>query len=1055
MRSIYYCYLLFILFLCPSTILVGQVLPPNQPEQDCFNAIPVCQPQYRQLNSYQGEGVLSSEIPSDVICLKTGEKNDVWYIFTVQTSGDLCFSIAPIDPNNDYDWAVFNLTNASCADIGDETLTASLTSSCNFEPSFGCSGITGANGLLGPLDCPGQNEACIPVVAGETYVLNVSNFSANNSGYDLDFGASTANIFDNIPPQMMQADGECSNVTIQFSENTLCSSVTATDFQVTDQLGTIYPIQSVSGVNCETGGGFESVFELSFVSALAPGNYSITLVGGVEDNCGNLSNGGLLNFTIAAFPLTINSVADTVCQGSSAELSTSLDPAAVSTYSWTPGGSTSATALIPLTVNTNVTARVIDTAGCTYDGARAIAVKAVPSADFTVTADSICPTEAVTLNYTGSGTSMANLDWDLDGGLLINGSGLGPYTVRWDDAGNKNLGLVVTENDCPSPQNAQAILVHDIPTSTFEFEGGACVNQPVTINYTGSASNSAIYTWDFGTGAIAGANTTGQGPYEIVWTTPGAQSVSLRVNEFGCNSLLESSDATVFSLPVASTTPISDQCLKGNQFDFAYNGNSVINEYHWDFGDGDTSILATPSHQYALPGLKTITLTITDENGCINTVVSSATVFSPPIADFVASSVCLGDTIPLTNLSIDTSGATLVKYRWDLDNGQLQSGELPNLVYTEAGNYTLELIASDINGCPDTARRDITIYPIPEANFDVKSACLGSPITFSNTSSIDASISGDMIDQWTWDFGDGNVLQGENNPQYTYPDQGTYMVSLSVTSNNSCRANLQLPVGVFPEPNLPNLANDTICSGETSLLQVSNDPSRQIYWYDSDTASTPFFIGESFLTPPIINEQAYFLEAVSAEGCTSSNRSAVSVFPFQQGTGGIFASDSVVELPSAILGFGTIGGIQGERYEWKFGDGFSSIAASPVHEYQFPGRYTVSLELVDRFQCEYSFETEVEVKKIVFVHVPSAFSPNNDGFNDEFFVNTRLLNQFQLRIFNRLGKLVYQTNDPGFRWDGLTTTGQLVKEGVYVVQLQAVDITGIKIQETNLLTVLY
>ncbi|HRP58682.1 MAG TPA: hypothetical protein PK833_00105, partial [Vicingus sp.] len=78
--------------------------------QDCLGAIPVCQNVYVETNSYSGVGNVPDEIdPDGPSCMNSGEKNDVWYTFTTQTSGNICFTIDPIG-SDDYDWAVYNLT---------------------------------------------------------------------------------------------------------------------------------------------------------------------------------------------------------------------------------------------------------------------------------------------------------------------------------------------------------------------------------------------------------------------------------------------------------------------------------------------------------------------------------------------------------------------------------------------------------------------------------------------------------------------------------------------------------------------------------------------------------------------------------------------------------------------------------------------------------------------------------------------------------------------------------------------------------------------------------
>ena len=67
----------------------------------------------------------------------------MWYAFTVKSSGNLCFTINPTNPSADYDWALYNLTNATCEDIFTDP---SLEVSCNYQ---GTPGLTGANGLPG------------------------------------------------------------------------------------------------------------------------------------------------------------------------------------------------------------------------------------------------------------------------------------------------------------------------------------------------------------------------------------------------------------------------------------------------------------------------------------------------------------------------------------------------------------------------------------------------------------------------------------------------------------------------------------------------------------------------------------------------------------------------------------------------------------------------------------------------------------------------------------------------------------------------------------------
>ncbi|MEM7515207.1 MAG: gliding motility-associated C-terminal domain-containing protein, partial [Bacteroidota bacterium] len=96
----------------------------------------------------------------------------------------------------------------------------------------------------------------------------------------------------------------------------------------------------------------------------------------------------------------------------------------------------------------------------------------------------------------------------------------------------------------------------------------------------------------------------------------------------------------------------------------------------------------------------------------------------------------------------------------------------------------------------------------------------------------------------------------------------------------------------------------------------------------------------------------------------------------------------------------------------------------------------------------------IEVKKIVALFVPSAFSPNGDGQNDEFFIRERLLNQFQIQVYNRWGQLVYEADNQRFTWDGVGLDGEPIAEGVYTYVINALDVLGDLVEESGTITVL-
>jgi len=273
-------------------------------DQDCLGAIPVCQDTYYQPNSYVGTGNYPNEIPSGpgcpTNCMLTGERNDVWYILTVQSGGLLGFNVTPNNNNDDYDWAVYSLNEYKCQDL--PTHIGEMQVSCNWSATLG---LTGPNGYTN-YTCQGANgspyNAMIPVNEGETYVINISNYSSTQYGYTLDLTISTAVIYDDVAPFLedVQTDNlQCgvNELTFDFSEKVLCSSVQASDFSL-DGPGGPYDILSISGEACDLGGEMEKTYTITFDPPLyQSGDYTLEILflSFIQDLCGN--NASTQSFT--------------------------------------------------------------------------------------------------------------------------------------------------------------------------------------------------------------------------------------------------------------------------------------------------------------------------------------------------------------------------------------------------------------------------------------------------------------------------------------------------------------------------------------------------------------------------------------------------------------------------------------------------------------------------------------------------------------------------------------------------------------------------------------
>ncbi|MCB0643180.1 MAG: hypothetical protein KDC44_16140, partial [Phaeodactylibacter sp.] len=297
-------------FLCLSVYLAAQ--PPTV--QDCLGAIPVCQQIYFEDQAFSGDGNYNNEINTSISCT-AGELNSIWYTFTVDNSGDFGFVITPNNYDDDYDWALFDITNATCDDIFSDP---SLAVSCNAAGGFGCHGPTGATG---DTNWAVQGAGCnsnppsqftgfspfndfVPVLEGNTYVLMVSNWTGSQFGYTIDFGlGSGIGIIDEESPEVVEYvfPTECGDNTIEITLNEFiqCATIEESDIVLTGPGGPY--TMSVSSVGCDAGGDFDKQFTLVVNPPFnAPGIYNLDFqVDGSTDMldlCDNPTNAFDLDF---------------------------------------------------------------------------------------------------------------------------------------------------------------------------------------------------------------------------------------------------------------------------------------------------------------------------------------------------------------------------------------------------------------------------------------------------------------------------------------------------------------------------------------------------------------------------------------------------------------------------------------------------------------------------------------------------------------------------------------------------------------------------------------
>jgi gliding motility-associated-like protein len=255
-------------------------------------------------------------------------------------------------------------------------------------------------------------------------------------------------------------------------------------------------------------------------------------------------------------------------------------------------------------------------------------------------------------------------------------------------------------------------------------------------NSTSTISSGSITNqlWDFGDGKTA----TGASVSHSYFTAGSFQVKLIVTSDLGCTDSL-SKTITVYPQPLADYAIPASQCVSGNIF--AFNSNATIgsggsiSSQLWNFGDGNSMSGGNVSHSFLTAGKYPVNLQVTSNNGCIDFVTDTITVFSSPsiIASNI-SSICLGNNVSFN--AVASAGTLPYQYAWVGPNGFNSNSANPSISNTTgnaSGNYTVSV--TDSNGCTASFVTSLQVNqpPIVGAIAGPVGGCVGNTIHLTNS----------------------------------------------------------------------------------------------------------------------------------------------------------------------------------------------------------------------------------------------------------------------------------------------------------------------------------
>lgn len=479
-------------------------------------------------------------------------------------------------------------------------------------------------------------------------------------------------------------------------------------------------------------------------------------------------------------------------------------------------------------------------------------------------------------------------------------------------------------------------------TSEFYFiDTGACYS-------TNTYTNLDTFWWELGDGTIS-LDTNPKHVYD----SAGLYDVYLVATDInGCTDTAHNL-VYIHEAPNASID-FSDVC-KGDSVFFVDSTSlpyGSITAWDWDFGDGssaDTNEM--PIHLYNQSGYYTVQLAVEDNAGCVDTTDTIIQIFANPVPQFSIADACDGSDVVLIDSSVQAlTGITSIE--WDVENnGSIDyTADSVGHTYGTQGQYAVKLIVYDSLGCRDSLTQLTTVYPMPDADFEVPSVCFNENSVFQDSSTLATG----YFTAWDWDFGDGSVSTN-NTPQYQFQSSGQQSVKLKVTTDGGCKDSLtknitvyHLPVSVFDAP--PNCENLPV-----NYIQNSTSQSGSITQYNwsfgdggTSLSSGPIHVYNS---PGIYS---VILEVTTQFGCKDTALDSIRVYPAPQAAfnweNNVCDGDALPIFDQSNIAQHTPGGDQIISWDWDV-NGTALTLQNPTYVTSISEKINVFLLVTSNYGC--------------------------------------------------------------------------------------------------------
>lgn len=661
-----------------------------------------------------------------------------------------------------------------------------------------------------------------------------------------------------------------------------------------------------------------------------------------------------------------------------------------------------------------------------------------------------------------TGIADAEFAWVFDGGTPATSTDQNPL-IQFQTPGVYDVTLTVTDNigeGLPFTQTGFITVLECGPEIAIEASQNVICANEECVDFTDLSTGAGLTSWSWTFTAPSGDETTSieQNPGNNCFTEIGFYDVTLEaVDSEGTSTetfinFIEVLDCTGPEVDFESSRMVicPGECIELTDLSTS---STAIFAWNWELPGGQAQGEATfgsstqqnPTVCYENPGVYSITLAAEDQEGVsaitktIQITVDPCT--GPPEVGINASQtdICTGDCVDFTSESLGLIDEYLWVFQGVADvNSAVSTEQNPSVVcYSNPGTYSVTLTASNSFGQIDSEvfTDYITVSqcinkPVPRIELSADTVCAGKCVDFTNVST------GLGINNVEWNFQGGNPTSStENNPTVCYSAPGTYSVSLTTSGagGDSTRV-FQNAVTVVTDascrPQISIVAPDTICAGDCASFTGNITDATTVNWtFAGGNPATSTAESPGIVCFPEEGNYAIIVEASNPSGAATPLVQNIFVAPnpgLNAGPDQTINAGALVTLNATVAGNPNP---QGE-FQWQPFDLVSDFRSPEVTTRPRESiAYIVSYK--EEGGCRTTDTVNVFVNFNEAVGVPSAFSPNGDGRNDQLRVLGQGITQMNFKVYNRYGQLVFESTEQSQGWDG-TQNGRQLNPGNFV-----------------------